>query len=117
MSKIAFWFAVGMGAVTLAAAIIVAKAQIDPTIWYAWILKNSFVVPTLLVVSGLCFLVALRDWQHFRRYCWVVFAWLVPPHKMATEPVPPLQASLPVGLTVPPDAPDLFVNYEKGTLL
>jgi hypothetical protein len=80
MHKIAIWISVGVAMISLAAGVVIAKAQIDPSIWYAWILKNSLVVPLLFVLSGLCVFSALREWQRFRRCCWAVFAKIIPPH-------------------------------------
>lgn len=55
MHKIAIWITVGVAIVSIGAGVIIAKAQVDPGIWYAWILKNSLVVRFLFVLSGLCF--------------------------------------------------------------
>jgi hypothetical protein len=88
MGKTAVAFTIGMGTVSLAAGVIVAKAQIDSSIWYAWILKNAFVVPGLLFFAVAMFFIALRECGHFRRISWVLFAWLVPPHKSSRKVAP-----------------------------
>jgi hypothetical protein len=80
MGKIYFWTALGATSVASVIGVIVAKAQSDPQLWYAWVLKAAWVVPSLSLFAALCFFMAIREWKHFRRYCWLLFAWVVPPH-------------------------------------
>jgi len=71
----------GLGAIFagIGTTVIVAKAQLSPAIWYRWILTNPLIVPAMFGLSGVFLFLALRQWQHFRKYFWIVCAKLVPP--------------------------------------
>lgn len=117
MGRAAVSFAIGLGAVSIAVAIVIAKAQIDEHIWYRFILKNPYVVPSLICFSGLMFLVALREWHKFRRVCWVAFTWLIPPHDERSRQLTPVDA--PANFTerltsnIPANADQLVWNWRK----
>ncbi|MDQ2841570.1 MAG: hypothetical protein M3Y72_11145 [Acidobacteriota bacterium] len=78
MSKVAFFIAGAFAVIGIAAAVMIAKAQSDPTIWYHWLLTNKWVVPLLFSVAKMMFLVALREWMPFRVGFWTIAAKIVP---------------------------------------
>jgi hypothetical protein len=73
---------------TLASAIIIAKAQSQPKIWYGWILTDPRVVPGLLVLSALLFLLALGQNSRIASLYWSIFSRLIPkPKSTKDEPL------------------------------
>jgi len=54
------------------AIITVVAAKIQENIHIGWL------IPALTLFSTGCFFMALREWKYFRRYSWMVFAWMIP---------------------------------------
>lgn len=84
MEKVCWWG--GGVSLTVIFGIVIAKAQLDPTIWYGWILREPHVVPSLIVVTIICWLVALGQRERPRHFYWRVFSlFFAPPIQKPTE--------------------------------
>lgn len=79
------WWATAVGSLTFAATIAIQKAGQD--IWYAWILKDPHVVPSLLSISLLSFAIALGRIDRINRIYWRIFELLIPAPE-EDEPAP-----------------------------
>src|SRR5216684_8522726 len=104
MSRPVLAFTLGMAVITLAAAIVIAKAQVNANISYGWILTAPWVVPTLLTISFLLFFMALREWRGFRKGFWRVVTFIVPPYSSMDgeeRPKDKAQQSAPVPILLP----------------
>ena len=94
------WGALGGAVLTIAIAVMIAKAQTDPSSWYRPIITNPHVIPFLLIVSGVLFFMSLRDWTPFKRGFGILAAFLVPPVQAEQKPkslndCPPVATILP----------------------
>jgi hypothetical protein len=69
---------VGVGMVSIAVAVVIAKAQGNPDAWYGSIVHSSWALYTPLAMAGLCFFLVARRSRQFRAFAWKVLAWVVP---------------------------------------
>lgn len=73
------FLSIGLGALPVLVAVLIAKSQSDPKGVWGWILTNPHVVPALVAWLLLCFAVGLGQWRRAHNVYWAVFAWLFPP--------------------------------------